>query len=160
MIDELSIRSLLIEDLPSLLEIENKSFSLPWSEQSYRDELVNNDMAHYLGLFVDGKLAAYGGFWLIFDEAHICNIAVAPQFRRRGLGEALLRAQIALAASLGVERMTLEVRVSNDAAQGLYKKLGFRACGIRPKYYQDNNEDALIMWLNLFKEDHNENFGD
>ena len=72
----------------------------------------------------------------------------------------MLRAQIALAASLGVERMTLEVRVSNDAAQGLYKKLGFRACGIRPKYYQDNNEDALIMWLNLFKEDHNENFGD
>jgi len=149
--DDLAIRALSIEDLPHLIEIEKQSFALPWSIQSYKNELSNNDMAHYLGLFVDDQLAAYGGFWLIFDEAHICNIAVATQFRRRGLGEALLRAQIALAVSLGVERMTLEVRVSNYAAQALYEKLGFRACGTRPKYYQDNNEDALIMWLNMFK---------
>ena len=150
--DDLTIHSLSLEDLPRLMEIEKQSFSLPWSLQSYRDELLNNELAHYVGLYVNDQLAAYGGFWRIFDEAHICNIAVAPQFRRRGLGEALLRAQIALSVSLGVERITLEVRVSNYAAQGLYEKLGFRACGIRPKYYQDNNEDALIMWLNLFKE--------
>ena len=91
-------------------------------------------------------LAGYGGLWLMVDEAHITTIAVRPQFRRRGFGELLLVALAEVAIDINARWLTLEVRVSNDIAQSLYRKYGFKSAGVRQRYYSDNHEDALIMW--------------
>lgn len=92
-----------------------------------------------------GRIIGYAGMWLMVDESHITTIAVREQWRGKGLGELLLASLIETASELGVERMTLEVRVSNEAAQSLYRKYGFSQAGLRPRYYSDNNEDAYIM---------------
>jgi len=91
------------------------------------------------------NILGYGGFWLMMGEAHISTIAVRPEWRRRGIGELLLVAMLELAVELGGDLATLEVRVSNVAAQGLYQKYGFAKVGLRPHYYRDRGEDALIM---------------
>lgn len=90
-------------------------------------------------------LIAYGGFWLMVDEAHISTVATHPQWRRRGIGELLLLAMIDAATEIGARWMTLEARVSSVAAQALYRKYGFDVTGTRRNYYSDNGEDALIM---------------
>ena len=91
------------------------------------------------------SILGYGGFWLMAGEAHISTIAVRPEWRRRGIGELLLVAMLELAVELGADVATLEVRVSNVAAQSLYQKYGFAKVGLRPHYYRDRGEDALIM---------------
>jgi ribosomal-protein-alanine N-acetyltransferase len=85
----------------------------------------------------------------VIDEAHITNVAILPEYRGRKLGEALMEKMISVARSMGARSMTLEVRVTNNIAQSLYQKLGFQKGGIRKNYYSDNQEDALIMWVNL-----------
>ena len=94
----------------------------------------------------DAPVVGYGGLWLMVDEAHVTSVAVRPEFRGRGLGQLLMLALFELALQKRARWVTLEVRVSNTGAQALYKKLGFREAGIRPRYYTDNNEDAVIMW--------------
>ncbi|HEU5315131.1 MAG TPA: ribosomal protein S18-alanine N-acetyltransferase [Chloroflexota bacterium] len=94
----------------------------------------------------DPPVVGYGGLWLMVDEAHVTSIAVRPEFRGRGLGQLLMLALFDVALQKDARWVTLEVRVSNTGAQNLYKKLGFREAGIRPRYYTDNNEDAVIMW--------------
>lgn len=89
------------------------------------------------------------GLWIIMGEAHITNIAIWPGCRGQGWGEYLLRAVMNKMLSVNVRRLTLEVRVSNETAQNLYNKLGFKAAGVRKNYYSDNKEDALIMWANI-----------
>src|SRR5690606_21440537 len=119
-----------------------ESFTLPWSSAAFYNELTNNHFARYLVMELDGRIIAYGGMWNIMDEAHVTNIAVRGGYRGRGFGELMLRNVMATAIYLGSERMTLEVRVSNTAAQQLYTKLGFVASGVRKAYYSDNQEDA------------------
>lgn len=91
-------------------------------------------------------LAGYAGLWLMLDEAHVTTIAVRPQFRGRGLGELLLVGLSEIAYDINARWLTLEVRVSNETAQALYRKYGFKPAGVRHRYYSDNQEDALIMW--------------
>jgi ribosomal-protein-alanine N-acetyltransferase len=91
-------------------------------------------------------VVGYGGLWMMVDEAHVTSVAVRPDFRGRGLGELLMLTLFEVGLRLGARWMTLEVRVSNQVARGLYAKLGFREAGVRPRYYTDNNEDAVIMW--------------
>lgn len=91
-------------------------------------------------------VVAYGGLWLMVDEAHITSIAVKPDFRRRGLGELVMLALFEVGLRLGARWLTLEVRIGNLSARHLYEKLGFKQTGIRPRYYTDNNEDAVVMW--------------
>lgn len=90
-------------------------------------------------------VVGYGGLWLMVDEAHVTSVAVRPAFRGRGLGELLMYSLFGTAMRLSARWVTLEVRVSNRVARALYQKLGFRETGIRPRYYTDNNEDAVIM---------------
>ncbi len=143
------IRPMEAEDLPEVLRIDRLSFPTPWPERTYRYELAENPSAHlYVAEAVeDGRRAVIGyvGFWLIVDEMHISTLAVDPTYRRRGIGEHLLRAALERAADQGAELATLEVRVSNDAALKLYRKHAFEVVGRRPRYYQDNGEDALLM---------------
>ena len=153
------------EDVPAVMAIEHRSFTLPWSDYTYRHEILENTHSHYIVIWRTdvsapkrpywwprlrrnndpGKLVGYGGFWLILDEAHISTIASHPDWRGRGIGEFLLLEMIEQGIGLGAAIVTLEVRVSNAVAKNLYHKYGFVTVGRRPRYYRDNNEDADLM---------------
>ena len=143
-------------DLDAICEIENLCFKTPWSRDSFLREVTENQCARYVVAREDGRAVAYAGCWFILDEGHITNIAVHPDFRGRGIGEAVTRNLIQLAADSGMVWMTLEVRRSNRVAQNLYHKLGFIDVGYRKRYYE-NSEDALIMALEHLPEAHPEN---
>ncbi|MDQ3937749.1 MAG: ribosomal protein S18-alanine N-acetyltransferase [Chloroflexota bacterium] len=134
-----------VADIPAVHRIEHASFPVPWPDYAFRQELETNRLAHYLVVRVANRTIAYGGIWLMVDEAHITTFAVLPRWRRRGIGGRLLMALIRLAAEQGARVATLEVRISNMPARGLYQRFGFRPVGVRPRYYSDNAEDALIM---------------
>ena len=141
----LAIEAMRLEDLPVVQAIEQASFTSPWPPNAYRSELETNRLASYLVVRVDGAIVAYGGMWLMVDEAHITTFAVHPNWRRQRIGERLLLAFLDLAIVRQAHEATLEVRLSNLAARRLYEKYGFRPVGLRPRYYSDDNEDALIM---------------
>ncbi|MBA2719398.1 MAG: ribosomal protein S18-alanine N-acetyltransferase [Chloroflexi bacterium] len=141
----LVIDAMRLEDLDEVQAIEEVSFSTPWPPNAYRSELMTNRLASYLVGRVDERIVAYGGMWLMVDEAHITTFAVHPGWRRQRVGERLLIAFFDLARDRHARELTLEVRLSNLAARRLYEKYGFRPVGLRPRYYSDNNEDALIM---------------
>ncbi|CAM4038195.1 ribosomal protein S18-alanine N-acetyltransferase [Mesobacillus zeae] len=145
----IDFRSMAIKDIDSIYEIESRSFATPWSKEAFYNELIKNQFAVYTVVDVDQQTVGYGGMWIIVDEAHITNIALLPEYRGLGLGEALMRKMMEIAADKGVITMTLEVRVSNQPAQSLYRKLGFKDGAIRKQYYTDNMEDAIVMWVNL-----------
>jgi ribosomal-protein-alanine N-acetyltransferase len=147
--EDLVFRSMTLGDVGTIVRIERESFTSPWSEEAFRTELTQNLFARYMVMERDGIVLGYGGMWIIVDEAHVTNIAVDEPYRGQGLGEKLLREMMHTAVWLGARRMTLEVRVSNETAQSLYRKLGFEPSGLRPGYYSDNHEDALIMWAEL-----------
>jgi ribosomal-protein-alanine N-acetyltransferase len=141
----LRIRPMEVGDLPAVQLIERASFATPWPPQAYRQELETNRLAHYLVALIGDRIVAYGGVWLMVDEAHITTFAVHPGYRRRRIGERLLLSLLDLSVDRHAREATLEVRLSNLAARRLYEKYGFRPVGIRPRYYSDNGEDALIM---------------
>lgn len=132
-------------DLEAVHRIERESFRTPWPPHAYRTELETNRLAHYVVARVGAEVVGYAGMWLMVDEAHITTFAVAPAWRRQGVGERLLIALLDLALARGAREATLEVRLSNLPARRLYEKYGFRPVGLRPRYYSDDNEDALIM---------------
>lgn len=143
------IRNMQEEDIAQIAAIEKLVFPTPWSEAALRSELRDNVMANYLVLVSEAKpeeVLAYGGIWRIFDEGHITNIAVAPKAQGRSLGRLLLYGMMNWAWGQGLNHLTLEVRVTNEKAINLYKKAGFEEAGIRPGYYEESGEDALIMW--------------
>lgn len=137
------------EDLDQILEVEHASFATPWSREAFYNELYNNKFAVYLVLEKDHRVIGYCGVWIVIDEAHVTNVAILPEYRGRKLGEAMLSKLMSIAREMGARSMTLEVRVTNHVAQSLYRKLGFQNGGIRKNYYSDNQEDALVMWVNL-----------
>ena len=141
----LRIRPMTVADLAAVQQIERASFTTPWPPQAYRQELETNRLAQYLVAVIDGEIVAYGGVWLMVDEAHVTTFAVHPGYRRRRIGERLLLALLDLSVDRHAREATLEVRLSNLAARRLYEKYGFRPVGIRPRYYSDDQEDALIM---------------
>ncbi|OQB49261.1 MAG: N-acyltransferase YncA [Firmicutes bacterium ADurb.Bin153] len=129
----------------AVARIEEQSFACPWSEAAFEAELANR-AARYIVAIEDGAVVGYAGYWRIFDEAHITNVAVRPDMRGKGHGRRVMEELVKLAKSEGVSAMTLEVRVSNLTARALYASMGFASAGIRPDYYEDNGEDAVIMW--------------
>lgn len=143
---ELQIKEMAVTDIAEVIEIERVSFPTPWSRLAYLSELLENEKAVYIVAKQDGKVVGYAGMWIIFDEGHITTLAVSPAVRSRGIGRKLLRTLAALAKESGASRMTLEVRKSNITAYTLYLSEGYLPAGIRPGYYRDNNEDAIIMW--------------
>jgi ribosomal-protein-alanine N-acetyltransferase len=141
----LTVQPMGAEDIPAVHAIESASFPTPWPPYAFRQELETNRMAHYLVVRAGDRVVAYAGVWLMVDEAHVTTFAVLPAYRRRGIGGLLLAELMALSARIGALVVTLEVRLSNAAARELYQQFGFRPVGVRPRYYTDNGEDALIM---------------
>jgi len=144
------IRRMTLEDIPEVHAIDLLSFSLPWPERSFRFELTENPISRGWVAEVDGIIAAMLVLWFIVDEAHIATIAVHPDFRRQGIGEQILLHALRGVQDEGARRAFLEVRAGNAAAQAMYKKYGFEITGVRPGYYRDNNEDAMLMNLEKF----------
>lgn len=138
-------RRMTLEDVDAVYAIEQATFSTPWSRQSFVDEMTTNKCARYVVAEENGRVIAYAGAWLVFEEGHITNIAVKAEERGRGVGSAVTRALMQYAANMGVQYLTLEVRKSNLAAQKMYKSLGFLELGVRKRYYEDNGEDAYLM---------------
>ncbi|MBL4953458.1 ribosomal protein S18-alanine N-acetyltransferase [Neobacillus sp. OS1-32] len=137
------------DDIDQVLEVEHASFTLPWSREAFYNELHNNQFAVYIVIEHDKRVVGYCGAWMIVDEAHVTNVAILPEYRGKKLGDAMMRYLMELARLKGVRTMTLEVRVTNHIAQSLYRKMGFQNGGIRKNYYSDNQEDALVMWVNV-----------
>lgn len=159
---KVTLEAMGLDDIPQVVEIDRLSFPLPWPARAYKYELTENGASHFI-VAVEPKdpetgrqswfrpnpsrrtVIGYVGFWQVVDEAHISTIAVHPANRGQGVGEQLLAAGLLKAIELGTAQATLEVRVSNSAAQSLYRKYGFDVTGRRVGYYRDNGEDALIM---------------
>jgi len=142
---KLRVEPMGLEDVPDVHRIEAASFPMPWPDYAFRQELQTNRLAHSLVVRAGSETVAYGGLWLLVDEAHITTFAVLPEWRRRGIGGWLMVALMDLALRLNARVMTLEVRLSNRPARDLYAHFGFKPVGVRPRYYSDNGEDALIM---------------
>ena len=143
-------------DLPGVMDIERQSFPTPWSVNTYRYEISQNELGRYYVVHrrddaaaAGGDVVAYGGFWNMGDTAHITTIATHPQWRRRHLAVWLMLHMMEAAAALGIDTITLEVRAGNAAAQELYRNLGFAEVGVRRRYYPPTKtqpaEDAVLM---------------
>ena len=141
----ITVRPMTKRDIARVYEIEVQSFRTPWSKLSLLGEL-HNDLAHYYVATEEGRVVGYGGMWLLFDEAHITNIAIAPESRGRHLGRYLLYGMMTAAHDRGADKMTLEVRETNIPAQNLYYSFDFTKQGYRRRYYDDTGEGALLLW--------------
>ena len=141
------IRKMTMDDIEQVIAIDRVSFSLPWPERSFRFELTDNPASRCWVAEMDGKLVGMIVAWLIVDEVHVATIATHPDFRRRGIAGKLLAHALQHLRDEGAQSSFLEVRVSNFAAQEMYRKFGYEESGVRPRYYKDNDEDALLMTL-------------
>ena len=140
------------EDVEAVVKIEEEAYGKHhWAKSSFYDEMSNNLAKYYVAKTADGEIVGYAGSWHIIDEGHITTIAVKNDYLRNHIGEAIIKTIIDDCYKNNIKYMTLEVRVSNIPAIKLYEKYGFQSLGTRKGYYQDNNEDALIMWTeNIF----------
>lgn len=151
-IKTVKIRPMEISDIDAVIAVEAKAYGEHhWSKESFFNELSNDLARYFAALDENDNLIGYAGCWQILEEAHITNIAVDINHRRKYIGEALLKTIIDKCYEEQIKYITLEVRISNTAAISLYEKYGFKSLGERKGYYQNNNEDALIMWTeNIF----------
>lgn len=140
------ISKMTIKDIEDILVIENLCFTLPWSFDSFYNEIQLNKFAHYHIISFENKVVGYIGVWQVLDEGHITNVAIHPEYRHKGLACKLIEHTLDFCIRNKIHSVTLEVRKSNIPALNLYKKFGFAEEGIRKGYYADNNEDAIIMW--------------
>ena len=139
------VRPAAAADLAAVERIERASFSDPWSRQALFGELLADAMRLPLIAELDGEVCGFLMAWRVVDQLHVLNIAIAPGLRRRGVGTALLLAAARRARADGLQEITLEVRAGNRAARRFYRRHGFAETGLRPRYYADNGEDAVIM---------------
>jgi [ribosomal protein S18]-alanine N-acetyltransferase len=149
---DINISSISVAEIESIIILDRLCFGGLWSIDSYRRELTNEN-SHFVSISIDKSLQpttagmiGFGCFWAILDEAHITLLGIHPDYQRQGLGKLLLVALLDRARAIDMARATLEVRASNQNAINLYEKYGFQTVGRRKKYYQDNNEDGVIMW--------------
>ena len=141
----ITVRTPMPEDLLQVVDLENRSFVDPWSRVALEQELVADRLRLPLVAEAAGKVVGYLMAWKIVDQLHVMNIATDPDFRRQGVGTALLGAAAGQAVEMGMVEITLEVRQSNQGARAFYLRHGFIETGLRQRYYVDNGEDAIIM---------------
>lgn len=149
---DVEITEMVVDDLEEVMAIERSSFITPWSEKMFRLELCLPE-AHNLVAKTEGEngreVVGYINFLIVIDEVHVRDIAIREDFRMRGIASKLIAEMIAISCPQEAVHATLEVRRNNTAARKLYEKFGFDVKGVRPLYYSDTQEDALIMWADL-----------
>lgn len=141
----LLFREMTQDDAEAVAAVEEKCFAVPWKRDDFWRE-AKNELASYIVAELDGKIVAYAGAWVSFNQADVMNVGVDPNFRGQGLGTLLFAELIKTVKARGATSITLEVRPSNKAAIKLYENFGLRSVGRRKGYYRDNGEDAIIMW--------------
>ena len=146
---EIHIRKMKYSDINHVMEVEKSSFTSPWTKEIFYQEIEKNSHAHYFVVESNEQVIGYAGMWIVVDDAQITNIAIKPDYRGFRIGERLFQHIYQHAIQNGVKRLSLEVRASNYVAQRLYRKFGLVPGGIRKNYYTDNQEDAIIMWVNI-----------
>ena len=144
--DDILIRQAEKEDLDRIFELEQICFESPWTFSMLYEDICENSLTVYLVVVCDDEIIGYGGMWIITDEAHMTNICILPERRGNGYAKQLMTKLCDIAEEMGAKNMTLEVRISNSDAIGLYRKCGFAIAGLRKKYYFNNDEDAYVMW--------------
>lgn len=142
----IELQPMTLAHLDAVFAVECESFTIPWTKNSFRKELTENQFGIYIVAIEDGDVVGYAGMWHVVTEGHITNIAVSECARGKGVGDLLLKKLIAIAIEKEMIGITLEVNVNNRRAQRLYTKNGFVPEGIRKNYYSDTKEDAVIMW--------------
>jgi ribosomal-protein-alanine N-acetyltransferase len=147
----LDIATMRVDDIPDVLRVESMCFNTPWPRNAFHNELTENKLAHYYVGRIDEEIVAYGGLWVILEDAHITTVAVHPSHQGHRFGERILIRLLDESIERGACWVTLEVRESNVAAQALYKKYGFTVVNTRRGYYSDNDENALVMWAGNLK---------
>lgn len=143
---DLIVRNMQLSDIDEIVELEKLCFATPWSRESLLYDATENHMSAYIVAELEGHVVGYVGIWVILDEGHINNVAVSPEYRRLQIGSRLIDTMIKATQAEGVKSHTLEVRAGNEPAKKLYAKFGFKEAGVRKGYYEDNGEDAIIMW--------------
>jgi ribosomal-protein-alanine N-acetyltransferase len=138
-----------LPDLDHVLAIERQVFSEPWVRAHFEYEIVQSTVSYIRVARASGELVGYLVAWIVWDELHLGNVAVAPSWQHRGVATALLEEMLSDSTARGCRLATLEVRVSNERAIALYERLGFKSIAVRRRYYRDNGEDALIMMADL-----------
>lgn len=150
---DLNIRDMVMEDLDAVMELQRVSFKNPWSTELFKRELTHDWSTILLAEEPAGEgrqsLLAFLIFWIVHDEVHVLNVATQPHARNRGIARTLIEQALAKGRKAGCTLATLEVRRSNEAAIALYKSFNFRPVGVRPNYYADEGEDAIVMVLDL-----------
>ena len=141
------IRRMTVEDVPTVAQLDQLAFTLPWTERSFHFEVTSNPASRCWVAESNGIIAGVIVAWLLVDEVHIATIATHPDFRRQGIAQALLAHVLKAGAEEGAVSSFLEVRETNSVAQALYRKFGYEVTGRRPRYYKDNGEDAILMTL-------------
>lgn len=154
------IEKMCLAHLDDVMEIETACYGEHhWARESFANEIDNAISEYLCAVNEEGRCIGYLGMWKIVDEAHITNFAVHPGFQKQGAGHFLIVNSIERCYEEKIKFITLEVRASNDKAKRLYEKFGFKSLGVRKKYYQNNNEDAVIMWTqNIFDESYKKLF--
>ena len=150
--ERLHFERIAIKHLPELMEIEVEAYLEPWTLNMFRQEVFNGS-SHFHVALLDETVVGYVGFWLVLDEAHITSVTIRDTMRGRGYGRQLMEFIMEAAKEVGATRASLEVRISNDRAQNLYRSMGFRDVYIRKGYYAKNKEDALVMMAELGEHD-------
>jgi ribosomal-protein-alanine N-acetyltransferase len=150
----LTFRKMTLDDVPAVVDLDQKSFSLPWPERSFRFELTDNPASRCWVADLDGKIVGMIVVWLIVDEAHVATVATHPAYRRQGIGKRLLAHALRHMIRDGARSSFLEVRESNLAAQEMYRQFGYEVTGRRRRYYRDNDEDAILMNLESLDAEH------
>lgn len=146
LIPELVIRPAEPKDVGDIAEMEQICFATPWSADAIAQELTSNHRAHYIVAEIEGRVVGYAGMWQILDEGHVTNVAVRPEYRGNHIASTIIAVMLEIGEGIGIARYTLEVRSSNEPAKALYRNFGFKEAGLRKGYYEDNGEDAVIMW--------------
>lgn len=142
---DLIIREAEEKDIDGIASLEEMCFTTPWTRSSLEEDLAAQ-ISTYIVAETEGQIVGYVGIWKVTDEGHINNVAVSPMYRRRRIATGLIEAMLKATEAAGVKSHTLEVRAGNEPARRLYAGLGFQEAGLRKGYYQDNGEDAIIMW--------------
>jgi ribosomal-protein-alanine N-acetyltransferase len=142
--DEILIREMVAADVPDVVKIEKESFTDPWPESLFYDDVRSGD-SYPLVIQIDNEIIGFGILWVAVDEGHITNIAVSKKYQRKSVARTLLSYILRLAAGMKLAQIVLEVRASNEPAISLYESFGFEPLAIRKRYYQHPVEDALVM---------------